>query len=101
VKLQADRIERLKLERELDVARRIQMGVLPQTLPTCPGYELASFSEPAEQTGGDIFDVVPLPAYYKTFEMPFVNRRFFHHPHLYRLAKSRSITTKCVELWKF
>ena len=64
VKLQEDRIERLKLERELDVARRIQMGVLPKTLPTCPGYQLASFSEPAEQTGGDIFDVVPLPESY-------------------------------------
>ena len=64
VKLQEDRIERLKLERELDVARRIQMGVLPKTLPTCPGYELASFSEPGEQTGGDIFDVVPLPESY-------------------------------------
>ncbi|MEX2214054.1 MAG: GAF domain-containing SpoIIE family protein phosphatase [Phycisphaeraceae bacterium] len=64
VKLHANRVEMLKLERELDVARRIQMGVLPQTLPTCPGYDLASFSEPAEKTGGDIFDVVPLPPAY-------------------------------------
>lgn len=60
VVLLGDRDERLKLERELDLARKIQMGVLPRTLPTCPGYELASYSEPAEQTGGDILDVIEM-----------------------------------------
>ncbi len=61
VMLLGDRDERLKLERELDLARRIQMGVLPRELPRCPGYELAIYSEPAEQTGGDILDIVEMP----------------------------------------
>ncbi|MAE65864.1 MAG: protein phosphatase [Phycisphaeraceae bacterium] len=57
-----DRMARLKLEADLDLARSIQMNVLPKTLPASPGYDLADFSEPADQTGGDIYDVVPLDA---------------------------------------
>jgi phosphoserine phosphatase len=60
VKLMSDRLERLKLERELDLARKIQMGVLPTELPPCPGYELATYSNPADETGGDIFDVIAI-----------------------------------------
>jgi len=52
------RDERLKIERDLAVARKIQMDILPKTLPTCPGYSLAACSFPAEATGGDIYDVV-------------------------------------------
>jgi serine phosphatase RsbU (regulator of sigma subunit) len=54
------REEKVKRDHDLDVARRIQMGVLPNELPVVPGYELASYALPAEQTGGDIFDVVAL-----------------------------------------
>jgi phosphoserine phosphatase len=61
VRLLSDHLERSKLERELDVARTIQMGVLPKALPTLAGYDLAGASTPASQTGGDIYDVVPLP----------------------------------------
>src|SRR5947208_8307576 len=52
------REERTKIERDLAVARRIQMDVLPKELPTCPGYDMAAFSHPAEQTGGDIYDLI-------------------------------------------
>jgi phosphoserine phosphatase len=36
------------------------MGVLPSSLPDCVGYELASYSNPADETGGDIFDVIAI-----------------------------------------
>lgn len=49
---------RMKVERDLAVARKIQMDVLPKELPKCPGYDMAAFSLPAEQTGGDIYDLV-------------------------------------------
>jgi serine phosphatase RsbU (regulator of sigma subunit) len=52
------REERVKIERDLAVARRIQMDVLPKELPACPGYDMAAYSLPAEQTGGDIYDLV-------------------------------------------
>jgi len=60
VRLMSDREERMKMQRDLDVARQIQMDALPQQLPACPGYDLAAYSKPAEQTGGDMYDVVAL-----------------------------------------
>ena len=48
-----------RLESELHVARQIQVGFLPKTLPEVPGYDLGALSEPAEETGGDTFDLVP------------------------------------------
>lgn len=54
------REERVKIERDLALARKIQMDVLPKELPTCPGYDIAAYSHPAEQTGGDIYDLVAL-----------------------------------------
>ena len=55
------REEKVKRDHDLDVARKIQMGVLPAQLPDVAGYQIASYADPAEQTGGDIFDVVELP----------------------------------------
>jgi serine phosphatase RsbU (regulator of sigma subunit) len=52
------RDERTKIERDLALARKIQMDVLPKFIPACPGYDLAAYSLPAEQTGGDIYDLV-------------------------------------------
>jgi serine phosphatase RsbU (regulator of sigma subunit) len=54
------REQRVKLERDMAVARKIQMDVLPKSLPPCAGYDLAACSLPAEQTGGDIYDLVAL-----------------------------------------
>jgi len=54
------REDRVKAERDMAVARKIQRDILPQELPACPGYDLAAFSLPAEATGGDIYDLVAL-----------------------------------------
>jgi serine phosphatase RsbU (regulator of sigma subunit) len=51
---------RARLDREMDVARDIQMRTFPREMPAPEGYELAGRSEPAEETGGDTFDVVAL-----------------------------------------
>ena len=48
----------MKLEGDLRVARQIQQSTLPAELPTIPGYDLAAWSEPADETGGDTYDVV-------------------------------------------
>lgn len=47
-----------RMERELEVAREIQTRVLPTRMPEIAGYEIAGWSRPADQTGGDIFDVI-------------------------------------------
>ena len=52
---------RQRLERDLEIARSIQQGLLPSSLPEIQGYEIAGWSKPAEQTGGDYYDWLPLP----------------------------------------
>ena len=48
-----------KMQRELAVAREIQMGSMPRKMPEVEGYDLAGTSRPADETGGDTFDLVP------------------------------------------
>jgi phosphoserine phosphatase RsbU/P len=48
------------LHEEIRVAREIQMSGLPDTMPELPGYDGAGLFRPTEQTGGDLFDFVPV-----------------------------------------
>lgn len=48
----------VKLEGDLQVARRIQQDTWPTELPNLPGYQLTAWSEPAEETGGDSYDLL-------------------------------------------
>lgn len=50
-----------KIERDLDIAREIQRGLLPSEKPNTPGFEIEGWSKPADQTGGDYFDWMMLP----------------------------------------
>ena len=49
------------IEHDLQIARSIQMGLLPKTPPKVSGYDIAGWSQPADQTGGDYFDWLELP----------------------------------------
>ncbi len=53
-------IESEKLDREISVARDVQIGTLPKEMPTIEGYEFAGAFEPTDQTGGDLYDFIPL-----------------------------------------
>jgi phosphoserine phosphatase len=55
-----DLVAKEKMERELAVARDIQMRVLPKKVPELPGYDVAGWSRPADETGGDIFDIIAI-----------------------------------------
>jgi len=48
-------------ERELDLARKIQRGLLPRAMPVVPGFEIGGGSFPAQEVGGDYFDCLPMP----------------------------------------
>ena len=48
----------LKLEGDLQVARQIQESTLPERLPVLTGIDLDAWSEPADETGGDTYDVI-------------------------------------------
>jgi serine phosphatase RsbU (regulator of sigma subunit) len=57
---QAQIIEKEKLEKELQVARRIQSSFLPRELPKIKGYDFGARILPARAVGGDLYDFIPL-----------------------------------------
>ncbi len=48
------------LEREVAVAREIQLSTLPRVMPEVPGYDLHGYFLPTAHTGGDLYDLVML-----------------------------------------
>jgi serine phosphatase RsbU (regulator of sigma subunit) len=50
-------VEKERLEKELQVARRIQLSILPNILPQADGYEFGALMEPARAVGGDFYDI--------------------------------------------
>ncbi|AKT43541.1 PP2C family protein-serine/threonine phosphatase [Chondromyces crocatus] len=55
-----ERLIKLKLQHDMAIARDIQQNVLVRRLPPCPGYTLSAYNQPADATGGDIYDIIPL-----------------------------------------
>ncbi len=50
--------ERQRIQRELEIARNVQLTFLPRSNPKIPGMEIASSCIPAMEVGGDYFDFV-------------------------------------------
>ena len=47
---------------ELEAARTIQNILIPEILPEIPGYAITSVYQPAQEVGGDFFQIIPLSA---------------------------------------
>jgi serine phosphatase RsbU (regulator of sigma subunit) len=55
---QAQLIEKEKLERELEVARKIQESILPKQVPALEGWQIAALWIPARAVSGDFYDFI-------------------------------------------
>ncbi|NLC71922.1 MAG: SpoIIE family protein phosphatase [Desulfuromonadaceae bacterium] len=51
-------LEAKEHQKEMEIAKRIQLSLLPTTLPQIEGLSLAGVCEPASQVGGDYYDVL-------------------------------------------
>ncbi|HUA97604.1 MAG TPA: PP2C family protein-serine/threonine phosphatase [Terracidiphilus sp.] len=54
-------VEFARVQQDLEAARLIQRSLLPQTLPSIPGYSLAFRSATCYEVGGDYLDIVEQP----------------------------------------
>ena len=54
-------LARLRLDRDLKLARGVQHSFLPRRMPDVPGYEFFGYYESAFEVGGDYYDFIPLP----------------------------------------
>ena len=59
-RLHEQETQRLRLEEELAVARRIQLALLPPGVPVVAGWSFAATYQAARQVGGDFYDFLPL-----------------------------------------
>lgn len=56
-----ERIEKQRLDEELNLAKTIQAGLLPNPLPSIKGLDIAAINIPSRQVGGDYFDIIETP----------------------------------------
>lgn len=59
--LQEHYVRKKEMERSLAIAREIQQNLFPRRMPQVLGYDLAGWSRPADETGGDCLDFLLLP----------------------------------------
>jgi len=60
-RLMDDQRQMIQLHRDLDLARSIQGGLFPATLPNRKGLRVAALNEPGRRVSGDYYDVIELP----------------------------------------
>jgi hypothetical protein len=53
--------EQVRTQAEIEAARAVQQVLIPDTLPSVPGFHVDSVYRPAQQVGGDFFQIIPLP----------------------------------------
>ncbi len=60
-KLHETVLNQAKERKEIELARAVQLGFLPQSFPEVPEYEFYSHYSPAQSIGGDYYDYIYLP----------------------------------------
>jgi phosphoserine phosphatase RsbU/P len=60
VMLHEQLIEKKRLEGQLEVARQVQLELLPPNDPHLPGYDISAYNFPTEEVSGDYYDWVAI-----------------------------------------
>tara|TARA_R110002111_G_scaffold168038_1_gene233823 strand:- start:89986 stop:91668 length:1683 start_codon:yes stop_codon:yes gene_type:complete len=60
-RLMTSYMEKQKQDNEMDIARSVQQGLLPSSVPDVEGYEFFASYDSAQAVGGDYYDIFELP----------------------------------------
>jgi sigma-B regulation protein RsbU (phosphoserine phosphatase) len=60
VMLHEQLIEKKRLQGQLEVARQVQLELLPAKDPELPGYDISAYNFPSEEVSGDYYDWVQI-----------------------------------------
>jgi sigma-B regulation protein RsbU (phosphoserine phosphatase) len=55
-----ENLEKQRMEEELNIARDLQMSMLPSVCPQIEGFTIAATSIPAREVGGDFYDFIEM-----------------------------------------
>jgi serine phosphatase RsbU (regulator of sigma subunit) len=59
-KAQESAMKQHRMEKELEVAREIQLSLIPKGITEIEGYKIDAFYKPAREVSGDYYDIIPL-----------------------------------------
>ena len=59
-RLLQERTRQVELEKELEIARKVQFSLIPAQLPEPEGWRVSARCVPAQQVGGDFYDALPV-----------------------------------------
>lgn len=58
VRLHEEVVEKKRLQAQLEIARQVQLELLPDTDPVMPNFDISAYVFPAEEVSGDYYDWV-------------------------------------------
>ena len=62
VRLQAEMVDKRRLEGDLALARQVMDGLVPNSTPILPRFDIAGTHEASLEVGGDYYEFIPLAA---------------------------------------
>lgn len=100
LEMQARIIEKEKIEKELEIARRIQQSFLPNENTRLKGLDVAYVNIPSSQVGGDYYDIIPFKDHETVFTINDVSGHgipasllmaIFRTNFIYRIKKDKNM----------
>jgi len=64
-RLYVESLERMRLQEEVNMARQIQLNLLPSSPPSLPRFAICALSTPSRTVGGDFYDFLPQPEHHR------------------------------------
>jgi serine phosphatase RsbU (regulator of sigma subunit) len=94
-RLYQDAVEKGRMERELQMAYRVQSSLIPEGTPELSGWEFAALWQPAHEVAGDYYDFIPGTKDHMGFVIADVTDKGM--PAALFMALTRSVVRACLD----